>query len=81
MYKRNYDLVLLGFMDRHEASMIIKYIHEGCKGVYAKGPTMAKKFSELDTIGPKWRWVVKTLSRGVTSAKFLVTKSMSLQHH
>ncbi|XP_050877211.1 uncharacterized protein LOC127080970 [Lathyrus oleraceus] len=43
LYKRNYDSVLLRWMDRHEASTIIKSIHEGCEGVHAKGPAMAKK--------------------------------------
>lgn len=42
LYKRNYDLMLLRGMDRHKASMIIMSIHEGCEGVHAKGPTMAK---------------------------------------
>ncbi|XP_050890850.1 uncharacterized protein LOC127096308 [Lathyrus oleraceus] len=43
LYKRNYDFVLLRCIDRHEASTIIKSIHEGCKGVHAEGPAMAKK--------------------------------------
>ncbi|XP_050914864.1 uncharacterized protein LOC127129782 [Lathyrus oleraceus] len=43
LYKRNYDSMLLRCVDRHEASTIIKSIHEGCKGVHAKGPAMAKK--------------------------------------
>ncbi|XP_050889585.1 uncharacterized protein LOC127094854 [Lathyrus oleraceus] len=43
LYKRNYDYVLLRCVDRHEASTIIRSIHEGCEGVHAKGPTMAKK--------------------------------------
>ncbi|XP_050897432.1 uncharacterized protein LOC127104286 [Lathyrus oleraceus] len=43
LYKRNYDLVLLRYVDRHEASTIIRSIHEGCDSVYAKGPAMAKK--------------------------------------
>ncbi|XP_050914939.1 uncharacterized protein LOC127129867 [Lathyrus oleraceus] len=43
LYKRNYDYVLLRCMDRHEASTIIKSIHEGYEGVHAKGPAMAKK--------------------------------------
>lgn len=42
-YKRNYDSVLLKCMDRHELSMVIKSIHEGCEGVHAKGSAMAKK--------------------------------------
>ncbi|XP_050895577.1 uncharacterized protein LOC127102217 [Lathyrus oleraceus] len=43
LYKRNYDSVLLRCVDRHEASTIVKSIHEGCEGVHAKGPAMAKK--------------------------------------
>lgn len=43
LYKRNYDSVLLIFMDRHEARTVIRPIHEGCEGVQAKGPDMAKK--------------------------------------
>ncbi|XP_050918839.1 uncharacterized protein LOC127136303 [Lathyrus oleraceus] len=43
LYKRNYNYVLLRCVDRHEASMIIKSIHEGCEGVHAKGHVMAKK--------------------------------------
>ncbi|XP_050890745.1 uncharacterized protein LOC127096181 [Lathyrus oleraceus] len=43
LYKRNYDSVLLKCMDRHESSTIMKSIHEGCEGVHAKGPAMAKK--------------------------------------
>ncbi|XP_050920340.1 uncharacterized protein LOC127137977 [Lathyrus oleraceus] len=43
LYKRNYDFVLLKYVDRHEASIITKSIHEGCEGVHAKGSPMAKK--------------------------------------
>lgn len=43
LYKRNYDCVLLRCVDRHEASTIIKSIHEDCEVVHAKGPSMAKK--------------------------------------
>lgn len=43
LYKRNYDSVLLRCVDRHEASTIIRSIHEGCEGVHAKGPAMDKK--------------------------------------
>ncbi|XP_050920978.1 uncharacterized protein LOC127138547 [Lathyrus oleraceus] len=43
LYKRNYDFMLLRCVDRHKASTIIKSIHEGCEGVHAKGPAMAKK--------------------------------------
>lgn len=43
IYKRNYDFILLKCVDTHEASTIIRSIHEGCEGVHAKGPTMAKK--------------------------------------
>ncbi|XP_050895779.1 uncharacterized protein LOC127102453 [Lathyrus oleraceus] len=43
LYKRNYDFVLLKCMDIQEASTVMKSIHEGCEGVHAKGPTLAKK--------------------------------------
>ncbi|XP_050916555.1 uncharacterized protein LOC127131683 [Lathyrus oleraceus] len=43
LYKRNYYSVLFRCVDRHEASSMIKSIHEGCEGVHAKGPVMAKK--------------------------------------
>ncbi|XP_050894072.1 uncharacterized protein LOC127100828 [Lathyrus oleraceus] len=47
LYKRNYDYVILRCMDRHEASTIIKSIHEGCEGVHAKGPAMAKRIPQV----------------------------------
>ncbi|XP_050889357.1 uncharacterized protein LOC127094580 [Lathyrus oleraceus] len=43
LYKGIYDSVLLRCVDRHEASTIIRSIHEGCEGVHGKGPVMAKK--------------------------------------
>lgn len=43
LYKRGYDFVLLKCVDRHEASTIIKFIHEGYEGVHAKGSVMDKK--------------------------------------
>ncbi|XP_050915308.1 uncharacterized protein LOC127130323 [Lathyrus oleraceus] len=49
LYKRNSDSVLLRCVDIHEASTIIESIHEGCKGVHAKGPTMAKKILRVGT--------------------------------
>lgn len=42
LYKRNYDYMLLKCVGRHEESTIIRSIHEGCEGVHAKGPAMAK---------------------------------------
>ncbi|XP_050908965.1 uncharacterized protein LOC127122713 [Lathyrus oleraceus] len=37
LYKSNYDSILLRCVDRHEASTIIKSIHEGCEGVHIEG--------------------------------------------
>ncbi|KAI5430352.1 hypothetical protein KIW84_034800 [Lathyrus oleraceus] len=42
LYKRNYDSVFLRCMNRHKASTTIRSIHEGCEGVHAKSPSMAK---------------------------------------
>jgi ribonuclease HI len=43
LYKRNFDLVLLRCVDRHEADLLIKEIHEGSFGIHANGHAMAKK--------------------------------------
>lgn len=81
LYKRNFDSVLHRCMDRHKASTFIRSIHEVCEGVRAKGPAMAKKILRDGYYWTKWRSTVTTSSRGVTNAKFLVTRSMSLQLH
>lgn len=43
LYKRNYELVLLRCMDRHEENQIIMEIHEGFFGTHANGHTMVRK--------------------------------------
>ena len=43
LYKRNYDMVLLRCVDRHEADMLMHEIHEGSFGTHANGHSMAKK--------------------------------------
>jgi hypothetical protein len=42
LYKRNHDMVLLRCIDRHEAGLLIKEIHEGSFGTHANGHAMAK---------------------------------------
>lgn len=42
LYKMSYDYMWLRCRDRHGASTIIRFIHEGCESVHAKGSTMAK---------------------------------------
>ena len=43
LYKRNYDMVLLRCMDRHEEDMLMREIHEGSFGTHANGQSMSKK--------------------------------------
>jgi ribonuclease HI len=43
LYKRNYDMVLLRCVDKGEADMLIKEIHEGSFGTHASGHAMARK--------------------------------------
>jgi transposase InsO family protein len=43
LYKRNYDMVLLRCVDRHEADLLIKEIHEGSFGTHANGHAMSRK--------------------------------------
>src|SRR4051812_5839887 len=43
LYKRNYDMVLLRCVDRHEADMLMHEIHEGSFGTHANGHSMAEK--------------------------------------
>lgn len=47
LYKRNYDSVLIRCMDRHEASTIIRSIHEGCECVHANGSAMTKRILQV----------------------------------
>ena len=43
LYKRNHDMVLLRCVDKHEADLLIKEIHEGSFGTHANGHAMARK--------------------------------------
>ncbi|XP_050916480.1 uncharacterized protein LOC127131610 [Lathyrus oleraceus] len=43
LYKRNYDMVLLRCVDKHEANKLMKEIHEGSFGTRANAHAMAKK--------------------------------------
>ncbi|XP_050916537.1 uncharacterized protein LOC127131666 [Lathyrus oleraceus] len=51
LYKQNYDSLLLRCMDRHEASMIIKPIHEGCEGVHVKVLLWPRRFIGMGITG------------------------------
>ncbi|XP_050887099.1 uncharacterized protein LOC127092303 [Lathyrus oleraceus] len=79
LYKRNYDSLLLRCVDRHEASTIIKSIHEGCEGVHAKGPAMAKKILRAGINGRQWRLTVTTLLEDATNVRYMVTRSLGHQ--
>ncbi|XP_050890352.1 uncharacterized protein LOC127095751 [Lathyrus oleraceus] len=48
LYKRNYDMVLLRCMEKHEANQLMKDIHEGSFGTHANGHVMAKKILRAD---------------------------------
>lgn len=43
LYKRNYDMVMLKCVDRHEADMLLREIHEGSLGTHVNGHAMVKK--------------------------------------
>src|ERR1051325_183389 len=43
LYKRNHDMVLLRCMDRHEADILMREIHEGSFGTHANVHYMANK--------------------------------------
>ncbi|WJX45728.1 hypothetical protein P8452_32589 [Trifolium repens] len=43
LYKRNFDMVLLRCVDKHEADSLMHEIHEGSFGTHPNGHTMAKK--------------------------------------
>ena len=43
LYKRNFDMVLLRCVDRHEADMLMQEVHEGLFGTHAGGHAMSKK--------------------------------------
>ncbi|MGU5311739.1 hypothetical protein MAX14_22300, partial [Escherichia coli] len=43
LYKRNFDMVLLRCMDRHEAGLLMTEVHEGFFSTHSNGHAMAKK--------------------------------------
>ena len=43
LYKRNFDMVLLRCMDRHEADILMTEVHEGSFGTHSNGHAMEKK--------------------------------------
>ncbi|KAI5425580.1 hypothetical protein KIW84_031405 [Lathyrus oleraceus] len=43
LYKRNFDMVLLKCVDRHEADLLMTEVHEGSFGTHSNGHAMAKK--------------------------------------
>ncbi|GAU46436.1 hypothetical protein TSUD_91540 [Trifolium subterraneum] len=43
LYKRNFDMVLLRCVDKHEADLLMHEVHEGSFGTHPNGHTMAKK--------------------------------------
>jgi len=43
LYKRNHNMVLLICVDKHEADLLIKEIHEGSFSTHANGHAMARK--------------------------------------
>ncbi|GAU16666.1 hypothetical protein TSUD_326160 [Trifolium subterraneum] len=43
LYKRNFDMVLLRCVDKHEVDLLMHEVHEGSFGTHPNGHTMAKK--------------------------------------
>ena len=43
LYKRNFDMVLLRCVDRHEADLLMTEVHEGSFGTHSNGHAMARK--------------------------------------
>ena len=43
LYKRNFNMVLLKCVDRHEADLLMTEVHEGSFGTHSNGHAMAKK--------------------------------------
>ena len=43
LYKRNFDMVFLRCVDRHEANLLMTEAHEGSFGTHSNGHAMAKK--------------------------------------
>lgn len=79
IYKRNYDMVLLRCVDRHEEDMLMHEIHEGSFGTHANGHSMAKKMLGEVIIGWKWNLTVTNLQRNAINVRFMLTKFMCLQ--
>ncbi|GAU40633.1 hypothetical protein TSUD_190100 [Trifolium subterraneum] len=48
LYKRNFDMVLLRCVDKHESDLLIHEVHEGSFGTHPNGHTMAKKMLRAD---------------------------------
>ncbi|KAI5436565.1 hypothetical protein KIW84_022897 [Lathyrus oleraceus] len=49
LYKRNFDMVLLRCMDRHEADLLTTEVHEGSFGTHSNGHAIAKKMLRADS--------------------------------
>jgi hypothetical protein len=43
LYKRNFDMVLLRCVDRHEVDLLMTEVHEGSFGTHSNGHAMARK--------------------------------------
>ena len=50
-YKRNFDMVLLRCVDRHEGDLLMTEVHEGSFSTHSNGHAMAKKMVEQVTSG------------------------------
>ena len=51
LYKRNFDMVLLRCLDRHEANMLMQEVYEGSFGTHVNGHAMAKKMLKASYYG------------------------------
>ena len=80
LYKRNFDMVLLRCMDRHEADMLMHEIHEGSFGTHANGHSMAKKMLRARYYWLTWNLIITNLQRSVINARFMQIRSMCLRH-
>ena len=43
LYKRNFDMVLLRCVDRHEANLLMTEVHEGSFGTHSNGHAMLER--------------------------------------
>ena len=48
LYKRNFDMVLLRCVDRHEADLLMIEVHEGSFGIHSNGHAMSRKMLRAD---------------------------------